>query len=115
MPSDGCEHIGLTQLFDLARTLKKIKQLRRQRGPSAAAIEALEKRIFRQVLEHEFARQTVSQSRCQTGLANADGSLDDDKSWRAATHLKFLNCHNTIFSLFQFLDPRIVIRHGRHE
>ncbi len=61
----GLEQVGLAQLLQLTRTLEQEVQLGLERGSARVAIEALEKRVFVVLLEHEFAaeaaRQAVSQ------------------------------------------------------
>src|SRR5215207_2353932 len=75
----GREEILLFERGELLRPLKQEIQLRREGSGARIAVEALEERILRSLLEDDVRRQTGSEAPRKTRLADADGSLNHDE------------------------------------
>jgi len=64
---------------ELLRTLQQEVQLRRQGAGARVAVEALQERVLRRLLQHPLRRQADAQAARQTRLADTDRTLDDDE------------------------------------
>ena len=107
----GLEQVGLAQLLQLPRTLEQEVQLGLERGSARVAIEALEKRVFVVLLEHELAAEAARQPSRKARLADADRSFDDDIAMCGGHHLdgvgdrRALECLRHVAIRFNSLAP----------
>src|SRR2546429_7831863 len=79
----GAEQVLLLERGQLLRALEQKVELGRQGRRARVAVEALEKRILRPLLQHALGREAGAQTASEARLADADRPFDHDELVRS--------------------------------